>query len=86
MLVSGTNRIPGIGYQGPWYPAPAGIGYHPGAFNGTYRYPLVSTTGNDTRPKLREVGDAVLDLVVSSWLMLQLGQALQQQEAEGGGR
>jgi dsRNA-specific ribonuclease len=43
----------------------------------------VSRFGEGNYQRLEFLGDSVLDLYVSSWLMLQLGQALQQ---DGGGR
>jgi hypothetical protein len=43
----------------------------------------VSRFGGCNYQRLEFLGDSVLDLYVSSWLMLQLGQALQQ---EGSGR
>jgi hypothetical protein len=43
----------------------------------------LSRFGGCNYQRLEFLGDSVLDLYVSSWLMLQLGQALQQ---DGGGR
>jgi dsRNA-specific ribonuclease len=45
----------------------------------------VSRAGCSSYQRLEFLGDAVLDLYVSSWLMVQLGQALQQQ-ADAAGR
>jgi hypothetical protein len=39
----------------------------------------VSHPGSGNYQRLEYLGDSVLDLVVSSWLLLQLGQALQQE-------
>jgi dsRNA-specific ribonuclease len=44
----------------------------------------VSRAGGSSYQRLEFLGDAVLDLYVSSWLMMQLGQALQQQAGAAG--